>query len=425
VLGLEPAEAELRMESLVDAAILDEPYPGRFRYHDLLHLFALGRATDPAEEGRALGRLLGLLLATARTAFALAVPGDPTGDVLGQDPPPEPGLPIADLRAARAWVADARGVIVTVCDKVVELGAAAPVRAAVDLLIALSPFADELRHGRLATVARDLAGAAARDAERSPDSPGHQRTAGRAEFLCSTVALRRGRPDEADTHARRAVHSASAGHDPVILRQALNDLGLVAQLRHDYTLAVTCFDRATALARDLGHRSGAVASGLNSAFARVRAGDPDRAVTDAEQALALAGELGDDAGGTFALYVLGLAHHARKDYDVAAERFIASARRSRAAGIRSREAQAQYRLADTLLALGRPGEALDQARTALRHCEDLGAERDQAQALMVLGRIFAETGRAAEAAGRFGRARALFAALGLPEEEEAARLAGG
>jgi tetratricopeptide (TPR) repeat protein len=343
--------------------------------------------------------------------------------VLGQDVPNAPGLPIADLRAARAWATSARSVIVTVCHKVVELGDAALVRAAVDLLLAISPFADEFRHGRLAPIGRGLAEAAARNAERAPDSPEHQRTVGRAQFLCSTIALQRGRPDETEAHASQAVTAASAGQDPVILRQALNDLGLVAQLRQNYPLAVTCFDRATALARRLGHRSGEVASGLNAAFARLHDGDPDRAVSDGEQALALAGEMGDDAGVTYALYVLGLAHHVQKDYETAVERFTSCLHRCRAAGIRKREGQAHQRLADTLLALGRIGEAQHHADLALRRSEELGAERDVARALMVAGRVLAESGRAEQAVERFVRAQALFASLGLPEAEEAARLA--
>jgi DNA-binding SARP family transcriptional activator len=98
VLGLDPADAELRLEALVDAAMLDEPIPGRFRYHDLLRSFARSRELDGEAKTAALGRLLALLLATARNAFALAVPGDPTGDALGSGTSGVTGTPMADLR---------------------------------------------------------------------------------------------------------------------------------------------------------------------------------------------------------------------------------------------------------------------------------------------------------------------------------------
>jgi DNA-binding SARP family transcriptional activator len=424
VLGLPPADAELRMEALVDAAMLAEPYPGRFRCHELLHSFAQGCDRDPAAERAALARLLALLLATARNAFALAVPGDPACDAVGVDLPDVPGLPdFADLGSARVWAGCAGDIIVAVCVKVADLPDGGLVPHAIDLLIAVSPFTGELRRDRLASAAHGLAEAADRMTEPAPGTPEHQRTVGRAQFVCSTIALRRGRPDEVERHARRAVAAASAGDDPVILRQALNDLGLVAQLRHDYPLAVSCFDRATALARDLGHRSGEVASGVNAAVARLRGGDAGTAVTDCESALAMARAIGDDAGISYALYVLGLAQHAQGRHAAAVERFTACAEHCRAAGIRDREAHARYRLADSLLALGRVDEALTQAGLALRRCEELGGERDQAQALLALGRALAAAGRPAEALDRLTRARALFASLGVPEEADAARLA--
>jgi DNA-binding SARP family transcriptional activator/tetratricopeptide (TPR) repeat protein len=423
VLGLDLPQAELRLESLVDAAMLDEPYPGRFRYHELLYSFALGRERDLAAEASALDRLLALLLATARNAFALAVPGDPTGDALGQDPAAVAGQPLGDLRRARSWASSAQDIAFTACAKAAESGTAAPVGHAVDLLIALSPFSDELRRGRMTAAAEALSEAVTRIQAPAPGSPEHQRIVGRIEFLCSTIALHRGAPDEAEQYARRAVAAASVGEDPAILRQALNDLGLVAQLRHDYPLAVTCFDRATVLARAMGHRSGEVASGLNTAMARMRSGDIDTAFDDCESALALAREMGDDAGIGYALYVLGLTSHAQGRYEIAVDRFTACAAHCLTAGIRDREGHARYRLADSLLALGHVEQARDQAELALLRCEELGAERDQAQALMVLGRVLAAGGRAAEAVDRLTRARALFASLGLPEAAEAGRLA--
>ncbi|MFB7494377.1 BTAD domain-containing putative transcriptional regulator [Streptomyces sp. NPDC056161] len=423
VLDLDPADAELRLEALVDAAMLDEPIPGRFRYHQLLRSFALSREHDRAQERAALGRLLVSLLATARNAFALAVPGDPTGDALGTGLSDVPGIMMSDLRSARAWAASSADTVVAVCAHVVELGTAPLLRIAVDLLIAMSPFADELRSNRLAATARKLADAVARIPEPATDRRGYQRVVGRAEFLCSTVALHTSRPDEVERHARRAVAAASAGKDPVILRQALNDLGLVAQLRHDYRLASACFHQAVELARELGHRSGEVASSLNAALAGLRAGDPDTAVATCESALAVARGMNDAPGTGFALYVLGLAHHAQGLYEAAVERFTACVEHCLTAGIRDREAHARFRLADTLLALGRHEDALAQAGQALLRCEELGVARDQAHALMVLGRALAASGRTAEAVERLTRARGLYVALGLPEAEEAARLA--
>jgi tetratricopeptide (TPR) repeat protein len=427
VLGEGPAEAEMRTEALVDAAMLNEPYLGRFRSHTLLHSFALGRDRDRAAEGAGLDRLLAYLLATARHAFTLAVPGDPIADVLGQAASDVPGLPLADLREARAWATGVGDILAVVCTNVVRLDRATAIADAVDLFLAITPYADQLRPRLrliravcdLAKAARRLATAAAADP--GSDATGYLRASGRAELLCSMIALRRGTPEEVEAHARRAVSAATAAGDRVILHQALNDLGLVAQLRHDYVLAVSCLDEATALARELGHRSGDVNSSINAALARLRQGDAEGAIPSCESALKLAEEISDDDGISYALYALGLAHHARAEYEEAVERFTACAQRCLTAGIR--EAHARYRLADALLALGRVQEALTEVGAALVRCEELGAARDQAQALLVLGRCLAASGDTGEALVRFTQAQALFASLGLPEADDAAALA--
>ncbi|WP_199192939.1 BTAD domain-containing putative transcriptional regulator [Amycolatopsis sp. BJA-103] len=422
VLGVDPAEAEARLEGLVDASILDDTFTGRFRVHELLVAFGRSRDRDPADEAAALDRLLSLLVATARNAFAHAVPGDPTGDVLGTRSPAGAGLPIADLRAAREWASSVGDTVVSACARGVEIGTAPLLSTAVDLLIAMSPFTAEAGARRLDVAAANLTKAVARLPE--PMGPGrreHHRTVGRAEFLASTVALRTATHADVEAHARRAVDAATAGDDPVILRQALNNLGLAAQLRHDYLLAVRCFDRSAELARQLGHGSGAVTSSLNSAHAMLRGGDPANVLAVCESALALAREMGDASGIGYALYVLGLANQALERHEAAAERFTACVESCLAAGIRERAAHALYRLAETLLALGRAEEAETEALSALRLCEELGTRRDQANALLVLGRALAALGRSADAVARLDQAHLLFVDLELPEADDAIR----
>ncbi|GAB3703027.1 transcriptional regulator AfsR [Amycolatopsis oliviviridis] len=422
VLGVAPAEAEARLEVLVDASILDDTVPGRFRVHELLVSFGRGRDRDPGDELAALDRLLSLLMATARNAFARAVPGDPTGDVLGPRSPGDAGLPIADLRAARDWASAAGDTVVAACARVVEIGTVPLLGTAIDLLIAMSPFAAEAGARRLDATAGTLARAAARVPE--PAGPGRRarhRVLGRAEFLCSTVALRTATHTDVEAHARRAVAAATEAGDPVILRQALNNLGLAAQLRHDYGLAVRCFDRSAELARRLGHSSGALTSSLNSAHALLRGGDPANVLAVCESALALAREIGDAPGTGYALYVLGLANHALERYEAAAAHFTACVDSCLAAGIRDRAAHALFRLAETLLALGKADEAAAEARAALRLCEELGTRRDQANALLVLGKALATLGNPHEAEARLNQAHTHFVALNLPEADDAAR----
>ncbi|WP_344343322.1 NB-ARC domain-containing protein, partial [Kitasatospora putterlickiae] len=103
LLDLDEYDAEDLLEALVDVAMVESPFPGRYRYHDLLRAFARRRPAEGPETGGAGGedegreavaardRLLDHLLATAGTAFQHAVPGDPAAGVLG--PARSPGVP--------------------------------------------------------------------------------------------------------------------------------------------------------------------------------------------------------------------------------------------------------------------------------------------------------------------------------------------
>ncbi|MER5356478.1 BTAD domain-containing putative transcriptional regulator, partial [Kitasatospora sp. NPDC002551] len=122
LLDLDEYDAEDLLEALVDVAMVESPFPGRYRYHDLLRAFArrrpaegpgpgggtggggtAGPEADGAEAVAARDRLLDHLLATACTAFQHAVPGDPAAGALG--PARSPGVPLPGRDAAREWAA--------------------------------------------------------------------------------------------------------------------------------------------------------------------------------------------------------------------------------------------------------------------------------------------------------------------------------
>ncbi|MGW2548460.1 NB-ARC domain-containing protein, partial [Kitasatospora sp. NPDC001574] len=74
LLDLDEYDAEDLLEALVDVAMVESPFPGRYRYHDLLRAFARRRPAEGAEPARDHGevvvardRLLDHLLATACT----------------------------------------------------------------------------------------------------------------------------------------------------------------------------------------------------------------------------------------------------------------------------------------------------------------------------------------------------------------------
>ncbi|MEU9043689.1 MULTISPECIES: BTAD domain-containing putative transcriptional regulator [unclassified Kitasatospora] len=442
LLDLDEYDAEDLLEALVDVAMMESPFPGRYRYHDLLRAFARRRPDAPGAAVEARDRLLDHLLATACAAFQHAVPGDPAAGALG--PARSAGVELGGPDGARAWAeaegsgaialaaqvaawtvaeAPSPGPVPATADAVpsdADSGPGArdalpdPLRAAIDLLIALTPFALAPPGRQLATTAEALADAATHRAD--------HRAAGRAHFLRGNVALAATRLEEAEAAARLAVAASRSAGDTVILRQALNDLGLVCQFLSRYDEAVEHYDEALLLARELGHRSGELVTTVNAALARVRSGRAAEAVAICHEALAELRTRNDDPGRAYTLYVLGLALHGLERHEEAVTWFGECLAVASAAGLQARAAHARYRLADSLRSLGRTEEALEHAGQALALCEELGAERDHAQALVVLGRTLADLGRGAEARGRWREAHAIFVRLGLPDAHEVAGL---
>ncbi|MFD0346392.1 NB-ARC domain-containing protein [Kitasatospora aburaviensis] len=235
LLDLDEYDAEDLLEALVDVAMVESPFPGRYRYHDLLRAFARRRPAEGAGPGPADGeaeapaardRLLDHLLATACTAFQHAVPGDPAAGALG--PARSAGVPLAGREAAREWAA-AEGRVRwrspprsrrsppagrpgpgrTAQPRWSRPGRGADgqaLRAAIDLLIALTPFVLTPPSRQLAATAEALAAAAARNQD--------ARAEGRAHFLRGNVALAATRLDAAEAASRQAAERARAAGTP-------------------------------------------------------------------------------------------------------------------------------------------------------------------------------------------------------------------
>nr|WP_244320375.1 MULTISPECIES: BTAD domain-containing putative transcriptional regulator [Streptomyces] len=437
VLGVPEPDAEGLLESLVDLAVLQSPHPDRYRFHDLLRLFARqkSRTEHPGETVSVPRRQLDFLLATAREAFRWAVPDDPVGGALAETG--TTGLAFADFKSAQRWAVDESEAALTLAGRIADgiLGPGRPVGRtdgavdpaaqpgadggpalgrAVDLLIALSPFGPDPRLGEGLPTVRRLAEAAVRLQDR--------RTEGRARFLLGTYHLAAGEPVRAEAQARAAAEACRESEDLVVLRQASNDLGLITSYLGRPGEAVGHYDEAIALARALGHRSGELVTTVNAALARARSGQAAEAVTACESVLRGLRSRPDDVVRAFTHYVLGLALHALRRYEEAVTAFTDCLTVSRDAGLRSHGAQARFRMADSLRALGRQRPALEHARESLAALEEAGAARDTAQCLVVLGRIWTDLGDFTAARGCLERARESSLRLGLPEIEEIAAL---
>ncbi|WP_231607900.1 AfsR/SARP family transcriptional regulator [Streptacidiphilus albus] len=425
LLGLDEHRADQVLESLADVAMLESSAAGRYRPHDLLRAFARRKSEAGHAPEAAAGRtrLLRFLLAKACAAFEQAVPGDPIREALELH---GPGPAFDDANAARAWATAEMdtcvGLAAQVAAEVADLPAedqraTEELRTAVSLLIALTPFNLLAWQGQWAA-GRALLRAAERRADRWAE--------GRCRFLCGNAALEAVQLDEGERLTRLAAQICRATGDTVILRQVMNDLGMLCYFRGRYEEASRCYDEAIQLARELRHEAGECATALNASVVWIRSGEWERAVRTCLRELDNPRLHGPGAGRAQALYVLGLGLHAGRRYTEAAERLTEALELWTRLGQSGWAATAQYRLADTLRALGRAEDALPLVREAVQTWQTSRSERESAQSLMVLARVLWALGDRTGALARLEQAYHLFAALDLPEARSAAaQLAAG
>ncbi|MEW5660535.1 SARP family transcriptional regulator, partial [Streptomyces cinereoruber] len=117
VLGRSREYAEGVLEDLVDASLVQQPHPGRYRLHDLVRAHARQLAEEAPEEAAAdRDAVLRLYTAAGRLASDWGPDAFPTG------PGGSGGAPFADWREASAWLGAAGGELVDVVAYAVAAG---------------------------------------------------------------------------------------------------------------------------------------------------------------------------------------------------------------------------------------------------------------------------------------------------------------
>ncbi|MFI9504902.1 BTAD domain-containing putative transcriptional regulator [Nocardia sp. NPDC052566] len=411
LLGVDSHAAQVLLESLVDVSLLDSPTYGRYRYHGLLRTFARLRLPD-CEARPVFRRLLDYYLATGCTAFQLAVPGDPVTEVV--DPPQCHGGWMPDFAHAASWVAaNADNLVAVVCQAAT---ATQPdpmaVTVAVQLLVVLCPFNQQLRHVRLEPAVMALCRAVSED---------DHRLAGRVYFLRSMVELGLGRPADAEAAARQAIVWCRAGGDATVHCQVLNVLGRINRRRRHFEEALDCYRQSIEFARTAGHRSVEALTMANIAAVLVDRGDAADAVPVCESAMLTATDVDDVNAIVYARYTLGVALQQSGRYAEAADAHRQCLRASDAAGLMVWEAHSLYQLANSLLHLEQPAAAGRYAERALILCRDIGDQVAEAHALTSVAAALTQTGDADRARFCLQSAYQIFRGLGMPAAEDTLR----
>ncbi|MEU4666655.1 BTAD domain-containing putative transcriptional regulator [Amycolatopsis sp. NPDC023774] len=362
--GLERPRAVLRR--LVDAHLLQEHLPGRYRMHDLLRLYADELVTPP-ERAEALRRFTDFLLHTAGVANRLLRPERQSIDL-----PEASAPPLADRRAATRWFDDEQHSLRATLDYAVRRGAHEDVWR---LAWCVSGY--HVIHGQLGEdLTAWLAGFAAARALGDPEPQAI------AAMYLGTAYTRTGSHDHAIRHLREALvlaqHADLAADASRALGWALGQSGDFDGALHHTTVALRHY-RAT----DNGLRQ---ADALNTlGWYSAQLGFLAEAREHCEQALVLCRKHDHHRGETVTLDSLG---------------YIASA-------------------------MGEREEALADYTAALALARDTEDAYDEPVILANLGDTHAALGDLAAARDVWARARELFRAHGRTGDAErmTARLA--
>ncbi|WP_329273192.1 AfsR/SARP family transcriptional regulator [Streptomyces sp. NBC_01451] len=409
VLDLPVDDTEDVLESLVDTSLLESAAPGRYRYHDLVRLYARSCAErdeqPPGERDLAMSRLLDFYLATVAEVYLIERPGDRLVDHLERTE--YPGLTFEDRHAAQDWLyAEANCLLACARQSFVD----SRLRRGVDLLWAAKDLGESGANSKVyesaALAARDFA-----------EAVGDTYAEGRARTTLTNVHLVAGRYAEADEEARQAVLLATTVGDGVTAYWASNDRGIIAFNQGRHTDAEEYLLKAIEGSRSVGSKPGEASALCNLSRLHLAMGHTSRAITLARQGL----EIYDRAGLTLRLanarYALGVAFtqagrhgEALAEYDQALLSFGQNRQRLW-------EGTTHFRVAQAHL-------AAQQAALAARHAEQalaigfIGGDRMRAHIRTTLGRSLAALGQADRARACWLEALSLYEASGAAEADE-------
>jgi tetratricopeptide (TPR) repeat protein/DNA-binding winged helix-turn-helix (wHTH) protein len=369
--------AEPMLERLLDEQLLEQSEPDRYRFHDLLRLFAHERVEDeePPEERAAVRlRALGWYLTVAERADSLLKP--PTLHAAG-DPEPLAGLRLGNRQAALAWLESERANLVAVVRQAGDQDDPAVAAIAWRLADTLFRFFD-LRKYWVDWLA--VCEPAVRAARRSGDRVAEAWAVNRL----ATVLREQRRVPAAIAHLTRALAISRKARDVQLQCAILNSLGIAYQDHGDLMRAVQCHQQRRARAEAGGDRL-------------------DQAVT---------------------LNNLGDIHREQRHYDEARRCFERCLEIFEDLGEGRYVGMVLHNLGEVALDQGRHDEAVDWYERGLGFSREADDKYSEAHTLLGLGRALTRSGHRERAVPLWRLARDILDALEAPEAGDARRLLG-
>ncbi|MEV8532923.1 BTAD domain-containing putative transcriptional regulator [Streptomyces sp. NPDC051211] len=407
-------DTEDLLEALVDCSLLESAAPGRYRFHDLVRLYARACAErdeqPPAERDAALSRLLDFYLATASGVYALERPGDRLVGHLAATR--HPGLVFTDRHAALDWLyAEANPLLACVRQAASHTdGAASVLRRAVDLLWAAKDLAESGANSKQ----YESAAVALRDAAQAAKDPHAE---GRARTTLTNVHLVTGRFAEADEEARQATLLAREADDPLPRCWAPNDRGISAIYQGRFADGEQYLLEAIENFRADGNNVGEASALCNLSRIHVELGRLPSAIELARQGIAIYDRMGLSLRLANGRYALGVALTQASRLAEALDELNQALSLFHDNRQPLWEGVTHFRLAEAHLAARRPTLAAAHAEQAIA-LRGIGGEWRRATVLTVLGRALQELGQTGRAQACWREAEAVFEQLGSAELAE-------
>ncbi|MGW4405221.1 AfsR/SARP family transcriptional regulator [Nonomuraea sp. NPDC004702] len=409
VLAMNMYEAEELLESLVDMSLLEATAPGRYRFHDLLRLFArrvLDKTERPEDKTLALRRLLGFYLASSRSAHRLAYEGSMIPDnlaVVGS------GLTFTTVDEAVAWlISEGDSLFAAINQAATTSTAGEQLLPAADMLVAMEPLLEAGTHTREFDQGTRAVLAAALNL-------GDEASELRSRYVLGRVLFAGNQLSESETHFRRVYELSDTRGEKIVTGEVLNALAVVVGRQRRHTEALTLFDAASRYYRENGVPAGEALVLSYSARDHLGLGHADDAIAAAEKGLAIFTEIGSGAGTARARYHLGIVLSRVGRLTEAVHHHAECLAFFRSSKQRVWEQRVCSRLAETFIAAGRYPDAVRHAEQALVVSREIGHPYGEALSLTVLGRALRGLGSAARSLDCLRQAYDVFTRLGAPE----------
>ena len=404
------AATEHALDALLNHHLLEEPEPGRFTFHDLIHEYAWRRAhldDSETDRRRTIHRMLDYYLCLADRSSRVVYPFHRRLDVkLTYIPAVVPPLSTR-LDCRKCIEVESSNMIGTVyyADRSNEW------RQHVGLLPhMLAPFLDNWGFW---SDAASLHRMAARTWHESGDTHGEARA---LTDLC-IVLVRAGLYAEALGCAQNALEICRVQGDLAGEADALDRMGLLLWQSSRFHEALSCHEKALAIWKSIHDRHGEADALGHVGMSLTHISQYKDALNSLTKALGIYKEIGDLRGEASSLNNIADAQQHLGFYDEALDRYQRALAMSRDIGDRQGEAILFNNIGNVYHRTGRHDESLNFYRKALVIYRDIGDSRCEADALNNIGAAFQGLGYHGEALIHHQKALILAHQLAEPYQE--------